>query len=174
MQDKGYTKVSDVLLDTWLADLSEAELKTLLIIIRQTIGWNKSRDRISHSQFKTRSGLSQRSITSAVESLSNRNFIKITDYHGRSLSSDERRYKTEIYYETSDFTSAKSAMIMAKLDKTEMQNLPLTIYNTNTQQQTRFSSFKNNSKFRKQTDQERYECIRKRQQNLSCSCFRCS
>ncbi len=174
MNDKGYTKVSDVLLDTWLADLSEAELKTLLIIIRQTIGWNKSRDRISHSQFKNKSGMSQRSITSAIESLSNRKFIKITNYDGRPLSPDERRYKTEIYYETSDFTKAKSAIIVAKLDKTERQNLPLTIYNTHKQQETRFSSLKNNPNLRKQTDKERFECIKKRQQNLSCSCFRCS
>jgi phage replication O-like protein O len=79
MKTQGYTKVSDVLIDSWLTDLTEAELKTLLIIIRQTTGWNKPRDRISHSQFIKKTGLSQRSITSAIESLSHRNFIYITN-----------------------------------------------------------------------------------------------
>ena len=170
MNDKGYTKVSDVLLDTWLADLSEAELKTLLTIIRQTVGWNKPRDRISHSQFLKKTGLSQRSISSSIESLSNRNFIKVTDERGQTLSANERRYRTEIYYQTSDFTNAKSTIIMAKYSNTQTQNLPLTIYNNHKQQETPIRS----SSIKKQCDRERIECIRKRKQNLSCSCFRCS
>ena len=174
MNDKGYTKVSDVLLDTWLAELSEAELKTLLIIIRQTIGWNKPRDRISHSQFKSKTGLSQRSITTAIEALSHRNFITITDNRGQSLSPQQRQYKTEIYYQTSDFTNAHSATIEAKLDNTQTQNLPLTIYNTYKQQETRFSSSENKPLIKKQSDSERITCIKNQQQGLSCPCFRCS
>lgn len=174
MNDKGFTKVSDVLIDTWLAELSEAELKTLLIIIRQTIGWNKPCDRIAHSQFKVKTGLSQRSITTAIESLSNRNFITITDKRGQSLSPEERRYKTEIYYQTTDFTKAQSVAILAKLDNTQTQNVPLTIYNTHKQQYTRSSTSENKPPIRKQSDSERIECIRKRNLNLSCPCFRCS
>ena len=169
MQNKGYTKVSDVLIDTWLAQLTEAELKTLIIIIRQTVGWNKPRDRISHGQFKDKAGLSGRSITTAIESLSNRNFIKITDSQGNILSANQRRYKVEIYYETTDFTNAKAQLIIAKLDNTPTQNLPITIYNTNKQQYTGNSP----SVIKKQSEQERVECIRKQQRNISCSCFRC-
>ena len=169
MQYKGYTKISDLLIDTWLSKLSEAELKTLIIIIRQTIGWNKKRDRISHQQFKKKSGLSARSITTAIESLSYRNFIKISDASGTILTANERRYKSHIYYEATDFTKAKSQLIMAKLDNTTTQNLPLTIYNTNKQQETPLKAFE----IKKQSEQERIECMRKQQRNISCSCFRC-
>ncbi|GAB5417021.1 MAG: hypothetical protein Crog4KO_18880 [Crocinitomicaceae bacterium] len=170
MQDQGFTKVSDLLLDTWLSQLTEAELKLLLTIIRQTVGWNKKIDRISHSQFKKKTGMSARSISTAVESLSNRNFIIITDSIGRELSPEQRKYRNDIHYAPTDFTQAKSTIIHAKLDKTLMHNLPITIYNTNTQQETPLKS----STIKKQTDRERFECIRKRSQNLSCSCVRCS
>lgn len=172
MNNKGYTKIADVLLDTWLSDLSEAELKTLLVIIRKTVGWNKILDRISHSQFK-KTGLSQRSISRAIESLSNRNFIKITDEYGRILSAQERRYRTEIYYQVLDFTKAKFSSVKEKSCNTQMPNLPLTIYNTNTQQETRFRSSKKDP-IKKQTDRERIECLRRQEQNISCPCFRCS
>ena len=170
MNDKGYTKVSDVLLDTWMPHLSGSELKAILIIIRQTVGWNKKRDRISHSQFQKKTGLSQRAITSSIESLSNRNLIHITDHKGRELTANERRYRTEIYYELADFTKAKSAHIKAQKNKNQRQKVPLTIYSLNRQQETEPSSFQ----IKKQSDKDRVECIRKRQQNLSCSCFRCS
>lgn len=174
MNNKGYTKIADVLLDTWLSDLSEAELKTLLVIIRQTIGWNKARDRISHGQFKKKTGLSGRSITRAIESLSDRNFIIITNNTGQALNAQERRYQTEIYYQCSDFTKAHASTIIDKLDQPPMPNLPITIYNTHTQQYTRISSSQNNPKIKKQTDSERVECIRKQKLGLFCSCFRCS
>jgi phage replication O-like protein O len=170
MHDQRFTKVSDILLDTWLSELSEAELKLLLTIIRQTTGWNKDRDRISHSQFKKKTGLSPRSISSAVESLSTRDFIRITDSFGRELTSDQRKYRSDIHYEPTDFAQAKSAIISAKLNNSTMQNLPITIYNTNKQQYTLSRDFK----FKKQSDKERIQCIQKRKQGFSCSCFRCS
>ncbi len=169
MQPTGYTKVSDLLIDIWLPHLSEAELKILIIITRQTVGWNKQQDRISHQQFKKKSGLSARSITSAIESLSSRNFIKISDKHGSILSANERRFKASIYYQVTDFTDIHVTNVNAKLDNTPTQNLPLTIYNTYKQQETPLKAFE----IKKQSEQERIECMRKQQRNISCSCFRC-
>lgn len=169
MNNQGFTKVSDILLDIWLPKLSEAELKLLLTIIRQTIGWNKQRDRISHSQFQKKTGLSPRSITKAVESLSSRDFIKITDPTGKELSPKHRKYRSDIHYEPTDFTKAKAEIISAQLDNTPMHNMPITIYKDRQQETRRISS-----KFKKQTDTERVECILKRREGLSCSCFRCS
>ena len=175
MNNQGYTKVSDVLLDTWLTELTEIELKTLLIIIRQTTGWNKARDRISHAQFKQKTGLSQRSITSATESLSNRKFINITDARGTDLTANERRYRKHIYYAPTDFAKAKSTIIMAKLVTSQRQNLPLTIYNTYKQQETRNSLSENKKqKVKNQSDAERIKCMERCKRNISCSCFRCT
>ena len=54
------TQVPNALFDKHLPNISHAELKILLIIIRQTYGWiapqtkqRKLRDRISHGQFIT-------------------------------------------------------------------------------------------------------------------------
>lgn len=175
MNNQGYTKVSDVIIDTWLKEFSEAELKTLLIIIRQTTGWNKPRDRISHNQFKKKTGLSQRSITSAIESLSNRNCIHITDSRGTELTPDERRYRQHIYYAPTNFAKAKSAIVNAKLSNFQRQNLPLTIYNTHKQQETGFRGSETTPKqIKKQSDAERLRCIENRKKNISCSCFRCA
>lgn len=174
MKTQGYTKVSDVLIDSWLTDLTEAELKTLLIIIRQTTGWNKPRDRISHSQFIKKTGLSQRSITSAIESLSHRNFIHITNPIGTELTAQERRYREYIYYTPTDFTNAKSTITNAKSSSIQRQNLPVTIYNNNKQQETDMSSSETPPQhLKKQSDQERLNCIEQRKKNISCSCFRC-
>ena len=61
------THVPNYIFDTLLPELTEAELKVLLTVIRQTIGWfdkrtgqRKIKDRISALQFKQKTGLSQR------------------------------------------------------------------------------------------------------------------
>lgn len=175
MKHQGFTKIADVILDTWMSDLTEAELKTLLVIIRQTTGWNKPRDRISHAQFKQKTGLSQRSVTSSIESLSARNFIVITNAKGTPLTSRERRYRQHIYYAPTDYKEAKYAHVMAKLDTTQRQNLPLTIYNTHRQQYTRNSISQNQKKeVKKQSDSQRIECIQNKKKDIYCSCFRCT
>ncbi len=167
MKHTGFTKVPDVILDSWMARLSGAELKIILTIIRQTIGWNKDIDRISHSQFIKKTGLSQRAITQAIQSLEKQNLIHITDPFGKPLSPPQRRYRTEIYYKTLDFTKAKSTITKAQNNHIQRQKVPLTIYSNNRQQETDLSSFK------KQSDQERMDCLLKRSRNLSCSCVRC-
>lgn len=170
MKHTGYTKVPDVILDQHLKSLSEAELKVLLVIIRNTIGWHKERDRLAYSQIKAKTQLSGRSITTAIESLSNRNYINITDKNGRTLSTQERRYRKEIFYAPTNFKNTQDIPISEKSSKTSMQNLPLTIYSPYTQQKTQYRDSQN----KKQTDKQRFECIQKRSQGLSCSCLRCA
>ena len=80
------TFVANKLFDEYLCYLSEAEIKVMLVIIRQTIGWTdkrtgkrKVRDRITHQQFVKKTGLSDRSITRAVQKLIIRKLIEVTD-----------------------------------------------------------------------------------------------
>lgn len=62
-------QVPNALIDDLLCDLSGAELKIYLTIARKTKGWNKEFDAISISQFKNLTGLSNRSVINACDSL---------------------------------------------------------------------------------------------------------
>jgi len=106
MDYKETTAVPNILFDGLLPQLKVTELKVLLIVIRQTIGWKekrsshrKSEDWISSSQLKKKSGSSARSICSAVESLVKRNFIEVLDEnHYPLVFAHERRGKQRLYY----------------------------------------------------------------------------
>ena len=87
------TQVPNVLLDNYLPSLTGAELKILLVIIRQNYGWmdsrtgkRKTRDRISHSQFKEKTGLCSKIISKAIQSLVLKGLISVTDKSGNQLT----------------------------------------------------------------------------------------
>ena len=78
------TPVPNSVFDDYLPKLSDAELKIYLIIIRQTLGWQqkktgkrKIRDRITHSQFVKKAGLSKRVISKTIQSLINKSLILV-------------------------------------------------------------------------------------------------
>jgi hypothetical protein len=103
---KQTTQVPNVILDTHLPNLTESELKVLLIIIRQTFGWldkrtgqRKLKDRISASQFRRKTGLSQRILTKTIQTLLQKKLITITDQSGAKLHQPrERQGKSHLYY----------------------------------------------------------------------------
>ena len=106
MTYKQTTQVPNFVFDALLPALSMAELKVLLVVIRQTLGWvdartgqRKTRDRISQSQFQRKTGLSRRSMTNAIQSLHQKNIIGITDTKGNSLPfATDRKGKKYLYY----------------------------------------------------------------------------
>jgi hypothetical protein len=103
---KQTTQVPNLVFDTYLPNLTESELKIILIVIRQTLGWydkktgkRKVRDRISGSQFRLKTGLSKRIIIKTIKSLVERNLLQVTDYRGNELrTSSERMGKTYLYF----------------------------------------------------------------------------
>ena len=101
------TLVPNAVFDEFLPDLKGAELKILLIIIRQTLGWieqgNKEKrkeiDWISSSQMRQKSGCSERAISSAIDALVKKNLIEISDQWGNILHSSQRRQgKTKLFF----------------------------------------------------------------------------
>ena len=106
---KNTTQVPNYIFDHCLPRMTEAELKVALIIIRQTIGWKdkktgkrKVRDRISRSQFQLKTGLSSRTISTAISSLVAKKLIDVMDYSGKCLvASLERKGKFSLYYSLS-------------------------------------------------------------------------
>jgi len=107
MRQPSTTPVPNVILDIYLKELSSAELKVLLIVIRQTLGWadrrgmfgRKEADWISGSQLRQKTGSSKRAITTAIDLLVRKKIIEILDEWGNVLDyPEERRGKTKLYY----------------------------------------------------------------------------
>ena len=103
----GTTPVPNKLFDYCLRDLREAEIKLLLIINRQTLGWKdrrnvsgrKERDWISTSQIVSKSGCSRRAISLAVDSLVKKRFIMVFDESGFPLvEATSRKGKMKLFY----------------------------------------------------------------------------
>lgn len=100
------TTVPNVIFDTHLPLLTEAELKMLLIIIRQTNGWvdkrtggRKTRDRIFHGQFMKKTGLCRRVISKTLQNLISKGLIQVTYQYGNSLDwPEERKGVTRMFY----------------------------------------------------------------------------
>jgi len=101
------TPVPNLLFDVYLKELKSIELKVLLVVIRQTLGWadrrgvfgRKEIDWISGSQLKQKTGGSKRAITSAIDTLVRKRFIEILDEKGNILDNPEKRQgKTKLYY----------------------------------------------------------------------------
>lgn len=78
MYKPNHTQTPNEILDKYLPILKGSELKVLLIICRQTIGWHKETDRISISQLELKTGLSNRAVIDASRSLEKKGII-ITD-----------------------------------------------------------------------------------------------
>jgi biotin operon repressor len=106
---KGNTAVPNILFDVYLRTLKETELKVLLVIIRQTVGWvdvrtqkRKEMDWLSGSQLQLKTGCSRRAISIATESLIQKNLIEVSNSIGTSLSTPEQRQgKLRLFYQLS-------------------------------------------------------------------------
>ncbi len=123
------TQIPNVVFDVHLTQLSFAELKILLCIIRQTYGWitkkgkRKKRDRITYGQFETKTGLSRRIISQTVQSLIIKQLIRVTDYHGVILHyPHERKGKVGIYYAPNFQTYADNSSKVGKQKHQPVQN----------------------------------------------------
>lgn len=101
------TPVPNYFLDTYVKELKSAELKIMLVVIRQTNGWSdkhgmlgrKEMDWISGSQLQSKTGCSRRAITSATDVLVKKNLIQVLDEKGWVLDSPgQRQGKTRLYY----------------------------------------------------------------------------
>lgn len=80
-----YTQIPNILFDEWIPKLKQAELRVLLVIMRQTFGWqNKKWDQISNAQLVKKTGLKRQCCTKAANSLIAKGLIskKITGSEG--------------------------------------------------------------------------------------------
>jgi phage replication O-like protein O len=61
-----YTQIPNLLLDDHMPLMKEAELKIVMAIARQTLGWHKQRDKLSISQLMEKTGLSKQGVIDGV------------------------------------------------------------------------------------------------------------
>ena len=101
------TPVPNAVFDCFLKELKLAELKILLLIIRQTLGWENKKtkterkecDWISGTQLAAKTGCSKRAIISAIQFLVQKNMIDVLDENGELLDTpDKRKGKQKLFY----------------------------------------------------------------------------
>ncbi len=104
----GTTPVPNGLLDRVMPTLRDTELRVLLVVVRQTLGWQdgsdpsrrKERDWLTQSQLRRRTGRASEAVSAAVEALVRAKLIEVQDGRGRPLvtPAERRRSLGKLYY----------------------------------------------------------------------------
>ena len=125
--------------DELLADLTGAELKCYLLVVRKTKGWNKEIDSISIGQFMEVTGLSNRSVITACDSLVEKGLLvrsggerRLNTYSVKSfnISQTGEKSSSDETGEKSSQTGEKSSSDLVKKVHTQNNNKN-TIQNNN-------------------------------------------
>lgn len=110
MLEQEFTPVPNSIFDHYIMHLKPTELAVLLVIVRQTAGWMNQRtkqrkhmDWISGSQLQEKTGYSRKSISTALEGLTSKELIRVTDGSGNSYdTAKQRQGKTRLYFALAD------------------------------------------------------------------------
>lgn len=118
-----FLQVPNAVIDELLPDLTGAELKCYLVVIRKTKGWNKESDNISISQFMKATGLSNSAVIKACESLVQ---------YGLLVKENGTR-NTGVYAVNSysKITHEESSQVTCEESSHTINNIKNTIQNTN-------------------------------------------
>ncbi len=73
-----YTQIPNDLLDTWMKELSESELKVLLAVFRYTVGFHRRRWPLSSRYLEKKTGLSARACRPAGLSLADKGYVTLS------------------------------------------------------------------------------------------------
>lgn len=88
------------LLDRAMRFLSDTEWRILCVIVRQTYGWQKSEDWLSHSQLRSQTGRASAAVSRSVDMLVKRGLIVVRDRFERRLhtTAERRRSRTGLHF----------------------------------------------------------------------------
>lgn len=109
MKIKNVTFVPNEIFDIYLSKLSLSELKVLLVIIRQTMGWSNGKkchaiDWISVSFFQRKTNLCRKSISMAIDGLQVKNLIYVFNGNGTLMvNAIDRRRCRRLYFTYAPF-----------------------------------------------------------------------
>lgn len=131
------TPVPNVLVDTWMPRLSDTELRVLLVVTRQTFGFQaggktsgfqekgkgasarRARDWITHSQLKLKTGRASAAVSHAVDGLMKKGLLCVCTADGRSLQTpqERRRYPGKLYFSLYPLVLVEAAGVDNPVDK---------------------------------------------------------
>lgn len=96
----GTTPFPNVLLDRVMPYLGDTEWRVLCVIVRQTFGWQKAADWLSHGQLKTKTGRESAAVSRAIDTLVKRGLILVQDGRDNRLhsSSERRRSRSRLVF----------------------------------------------------------------------------
>ena len=100
------TPVPNIFFD-YIPTLTHAEIRVLLVVIRQTHGWKntktgqrKVKDRLSYDYIIKRTGLYRTILSETIQQLIDIGLLVVTDRNGNELKqSDERKGKRFLFYQ---------------------------------------------------------------------------
>jgi len=128
IQSPNYTQIPNEILDKWMCELNGSELKILLKICRNTLGWNKKKDKISITQLEKSTGLSRPQIISATKKLIEHDLI-ICISNGQKIKEFEIKIedKKEKNKDNNDEKTSKETLphkdIVNKINQTSKETL---------------------------------------------------
>ena len=140
-----FLQVPNAVIDELLPDLTGAELKCYLVVIRKTKGWNKESDNISISQFMKATGLSNSAVIKACESLVKYGLLVKENGSRNTGIYAVNSYSKTTYEKSSQVTCEKSSpvkkvhstceessQVTCEKSSHTINNIKNTIQNTNT------------------------------------------
>lgn len=132
------TPLPNRIINGWLPKLSGSQLKVLLIVVRQTLGWledqntgrRKEKDWITSRQLCKKTGLSPQSVTDAIAFLVKNSLIEVLDEEGNKLETRKERQRVgrthkKLFYRLA--TSLKNRVVNTELPKKLGKNASLKI-----------------------------------------------
>lgn len=164
------TQVPNEIFDQQLPYLNQAQLKVLLVVIRQTVGWidpktkqRKRKDWISISFFSKRTRLTHKSISMAISELVYKELIVALDNNERELRHPkDRRGKKRIYYAYAPYFRA-----LKKKTWVDMLTDLFTFQPYTKQTHTKENKTLTKHNYQRQTDNERLQEIMNKQRKDS-------
>ncbi len=122
---------------SYLPQLTDSEIRVLLLVIRQTCGWKnartqerKSRDRMTYDYIIKKTGLYRTILSSTIQSLVYLKVLVITDYEGTILDTAEKRKgKHSLFYQFQPVRNFDTTC--TELRTTPIRNLEHNKRNTN-------------------------------------------
>ena len=137
--EPNFFQCPNIIIDEYLKELSGSELKCFLFIVRKTKGWHKDVDAISISQFEDYTGLSNRAVIDACNSLVSRGLI-FQDVGQRGVKL--------FTLDCKKFTSEKSSLVKKVHSTSEKSSQVTSEKSSHTKESIKHTTInKNNSEF---------------------------
>ena len=127
-----YTPVPNNLFDYHLKTLTPSELKVLLVVVRQTLGYydpitggRKKVAWIARSVFSSRTGLSNSYVSKAIDKLAHKGLIIITGHNGIALAtSASRQLQQRLFFQCAISNHKKTSQPSEEMSRTSEVSLP--------------------------------------------------